>query len=64
MSQITSMYERWFKPRLTPFDRVTEIRTAISQLECDLRDREEECHQELHDIEAARRELQVRVKNG
>ena len=54
----------WLKPKPTYFDSVTQLVSDITALEIRLRDDEQEAKERLHEIEAARVELRVRVFRG
>lgn len=54
----------WLKPKPTYFDVVTSLVEQTVDLECLLKEDEEACHERLKEIEAARRELKVRVFRG
>lgn len=59
-----SVWRRLFIPQPTYFDRVTGIVEQLVDLECTLRDDEAAAHEKLHEIEAARREIAVRVRRA
>ena len=59
-----SVWRRLFIPQPTYFDRVTGIVEQLVDLECTLRDDEAAAHEKLHEIEAARREIVVRVRRA
>lgn len=54
----------WLKPKPTYFDTVTSLVEQTTDLECKLKEDEDACHERLKEIEAARRELKVRVFRG
>ena len=59
-----NVWYRFFTPKPTYFDRVTGIVEQLVDLECTLRDDEAAAHDKLHEIEAARREIAVRVRRA
>ena len=59
-----NVWYRFFTPKPTYFDIVSGIMEQLVDLECTLRDDEAAAHDKLHEIEAARREIAVRVRRA
>jgi hypothetical protein len=54
----------WLKPKPTYFDTVTSLVEQTVDLECLLKEDKEACYERIKEIEAAERELKVRVFRG
>ena len=61
---IMNVWANWLRPAPSYFDRITGIVEQLVELECDMRDGENAAHDTLHGIEAARREISVRIRRA
>ncbi len=59
-----NVWANWLRPAPSYFDRITGIVEQLVELECDMRDGENAAHDTLHEIEAARREISVRIRRA
>lgn len=59
-----NVWANWLRPTPSYFDRITGIVEQLVELECDMRDGENAAHDTLHEIEAARREIAVRIRRA
>jgi hypothetical protein len=59
-----NIWANWLRPAPSYFDRITGIVEQLVELECDMRDGENAAHDTLHEIEAARREIAVRIRRA
>lgn len=59
-----NVWAKWLRPAPSYFDRITGIVEQLVELECDMRDGENAAHDTLHEIEAARREIAVRIRRA
>ena len=59
-----NVWANWLRPAPSYFDRITGIVEQLVELECDMRDGENAAHDTLHEIEAARREIAVRIRRA
>ena len=62
--QKMNVWANWLRPAPSYFDRITGIVEQLVELECDMRDGENAAHDTLHEIEAARREISVRIRRA
>lgn len=59
-----NVWANWLRPAPSYFDRITGIVEQLVELECDMREGENAAHDTLHEIEAARREIAVRIRRA
>ena len=59
-----NVWAKWLRPAPSYFNRITGIVEQLVELECDMRDGENAAHDTLHEIEAARREISVRIRRA
>lgn len=59
-----NVWANWLRPAPSYFDRITAIVEQLVELECDMRDGENAAHNTLNEIEAARREISVRIRRA
>lgn len=59
-----NVWANWLRPAPSYFDRITGIVEQLVELECDMREGENAAHDTLHEIEAARREISVRIRRA
>ena len=59
-----NVWANWLRPAPSYFDRITGIVEQLVELECDMRDGENAAHDTLNGIEAARREISVRIRRA